>query len=45
VPHRGKRNESGYLKLIAEKVAAVKSMETDEVARITTANAQILFDN
>lgn len=43
VPFRGKRNESSYLKLIAEKLAEVKGLKLEEVARITTANAQKIF--
>lgn len=43
VPHRGKRNESGYLLYIAEKLAAVKQTTLEEVAAITTANAQKIF--
>ena len=43
VPFRGKRNECSYLKLIAEKLAGVKKMTVDEVANITTANAEKLF--
>lgn len=43
VPYRGKRNESGYLLYIAEKLAAVKQTTLEEVAAITTANAQKIF--
>lgn len=43
VPHRGKRNESSYLKYIAAKLAKVKGVTIEEVAAITTANAQKLF--
>lgn len=42
-PHRGKRNESGYTKLVAEKLAEVKEMSLEAVAAITTENAQNLF--
>jgi TatD DNase family protein len=42
-PHRGKRNESCYLKLIADKIAEVTGRTFDEVDRITTANAEALF--
>ena len=44
-PFRGKRNESSYLKYIAEKLAAVKMMEVEDVARITTENAEKIFKN
>ena len=43
VPYRGKRNESGYLLYIAEKLAAVKQTTLQEVAEVTTANAQKIF--
>ena len=43
VPFRGKRNESGYLLYIAEKLAAVKQTTLQEVAEVTTANAQKIF--
>lgn len=43
VPYRGKRNESSYIPLIAQTVADVKNLKIEEVAAITTANAQKLF--
>lgn len=43
VPFRGKRNESSYLKYIAEKLAQVKKVSVEEVAAITTANAEKIF--
>lgn len=43
VPFRGKRNESSYLKYIAEKVAEVKNIPLEEVGSITTANAKKIF--
>jgi TatD DNase family protein len=45
VPYRGKRNESSYLKYILEQIAIVKSIEKNEVAEITTKNAQKIFGN
>ena len=42
-PFRGKRNESAYIPLIAEKLALVKGVSIAEVAEITTANARELF--
>lgn len=42
-PHRGKRNESSYIPLIAEKIAEIKSVEVEEVAKATTGNANKLF--
>ena len=43
VPYRGKRNESSYLKIIAEKVAEVKNIPVEDVAKITTENARRVF--
>ena len=43
VPFRGKRNESSYLKYIIEKLALIKNVSVDEVAEITTANAEKIF--
>ena len=42
-PYRGKRNESAYVKLVAEKIALVKNIAVGDVAAITTANADKLF--
>lgn len=44
VPYRGKRNEPAYLPHIAQKLADVKQMSLDEIARITTGNTKILFN-
>jgi TatD DNase family protein len=43
VPFRGKRNECGHLKLVAEKLAEVKKIPLTEIAQITTTNAERLF--
>jgi TatD DNase family protein len=43
VPYRGKRNESSYLLPIAQKLAEAKNVSLEEVARITTANAEKIF--
>jgi TatD DNase family protein len=43
VPFRGKRNESSYIRYVAEKLAEVKGVPIEEVARVTTANAQKIF--
>lgn len=40
VPYRGKRNESSYIKHIAAELALVKDISLEEVAAITTANAE-----
>jgi len=43
VPHRGKRNEPAYARLVAETIAQVKNLSLEEVAHMTTANVQKLF--
>lgn len=43
VPHRGKRNESSYIPIIAQTIATIKGCSIEEVAQITTQNAQHLF--
>ena len=43
VPFRGKRNESSYLKYIAARLAEIKNVPVEEVAAVTTANAQKIF--
>jgi len=42
-PHRGKRNESSYIPLIAEKIAEVQGISMGEVAAVTSENAQQLY--
>lgn len=44
VPHRGERNESSYIPIIAAFLAEVKGVSADEVARTTTDNAIKLFN-
>jgi TatD DNase family protein len=43
VPHRGKRNEPAYVRLVAETVAKLKEISLDEVATVTTRNVCELF--
>lgn len=43
VPHRGKRNESAYIPLIAQCIATLRNISLQEVAETTTASAQQLF--
>lgn len=45
VPYRGKRNESAYIPLIAEKIAQIKGISIEEVALATTKNALEIFEN
>jgi TatD DNase family protein len=42
-PYRGKRNEPAYVRLVAEAIAQIREIPLEQVARITTANAQALF--
>lgn len=43
VPHRGKRNESAYTILVAQKLAEIKEMDLSEIEKVTTENAMRLF--
>ncbi len=43
VPHRGKRNESSYVNLVAQKLAELKTADLSEIERVTTENALKLF--
>ena len=42
-PHRGKRNNSIYVKLVAQKIADVKNMSLEDVAKITLENAKRIY--
>ena len=42
-PFRGKRNESGYLYHVAERVAQIYDCPLAQVAEVTTANAHTIF--
>lgn len=44
VPYRGKRNESAYIKIVAETLCTVYEKSFDEIAQITTSNAENLFN-
>ena len=43
VPYRGKRNESSYAVLIAQKLAEIYNLPIAEIARITTENSKAVF--
>ena len=43
VPFRGKRNETSYIKYVAEKIAEIKGIDFKEVEAVTTANAKKIF--
>lgn len=42
-PLRGKRNEPGNVRYVAEKIAALKEIPLEKVAKATTENAEKLF--
>lgn len=42
-PHRGKRNEPALVTLVAEEIARLKGISTEEVAKATTHNAEKFF--
>ncbi|MFA6713214.1 MAG: TatD family hydrolase [Bacteroidales bacterium] len=44
VPYRGKRNESSYICIIAEKIAQIKEIPIEEVSLTTTLTAKKLFN-
>jgi TatD DNase family protein len=43
VPHRGKRNESSYIRLIAEKVAEIYNLPFETIVQKTTENALLIL--
>ena len=43
VPHRGQRNESAYIPIIADYIATLRGITTQEVADTTTQSARQLF--
>jgi len=42
-PHRGKRNESSYTLLVAQKLAEIYKVSVEEIAKITTENSKAVF--
>lgn len=42
-PYRGKRNEPALVTLVAEEIARLKGISIEEVAEVTTKNAEIFF--
>ena len=43
-PHRGTRNESAYVRFVAEKIAELQCIDYERVAEQTTANAKRIFN-
>ena len=43
VPYRGKRNESSYIKVIAEKLSEIHQLPIEDIAAITTQNSKDVF--
>lgn len=43
VPYRGKPNESAYLIYIAQKLADIKQLPIEEIAKATTENSKAIF--
>jgi len=44
VPHRGKTNEPGRARFVADLLARLHNLSINEVAQITTANAKTIFN-
>ena len=42
-PFRGKRNDSSYIKYVAEKLAELRNLKTEDVIRITSENARKIY--
>jgi TatD DNase family protein len=42
-PYRGRRNEPAYVRLVAERIASLRSMAFEDLAKATTTNAERLF--
>tara|TARA_B100000614_G_scaffold66367_1_gene58739 strand:+ start:89 stop:847 length:759 start_codon:yes stop_codon:yes gene_type:complete len=44
IPYRGKTNQPAYVKQIAKAIASIKNISIEEVDKITTENAFLLFN-
>jgi TatD DNase family protein len=42
-PHRGQRNEPAYVQYVAARIAELRGIEIEDLAKITQANAERLF--
>ena len=43
VPHRGERNDSSYVRFVAEKIAQIKGLTPEEVEKATWENGRRFF--
>ena len=43
VPFRGKRNESSYIIYVVEKLSEIYGLSNEEIAAVTTKNAEKVF--
>lgn len=43
-PYRGQRNEPAYVELVCERIAQIKGLSRDDIARVTTRNAVLFFN-
>ena len=43
MPHRGKTNEPAFVPFVAAKLAELKGVDVETVARATSANFETLF--
>ena len=43
-PYRGKKNTPEYIPVIAKRIGNIKKMDSNEVSKVTTKNANSLFD-
>ena len=43
IPYRGKRNESSYLVNVADRLAQIYGVSTNEIAAVTTNNSIEIF--
>ena len=44
VPYRGKTNQPAYVKYVAEEIAKLRDTSFDEIDKITTQNAERVFN-